>query len=106
MSTLQQPHPHPGGPKKSSVTVIYNGVSTEVDAQPQAAVQALLNHALHAFGLQGQPNFALFTDANVQLDPNRSLRDQGVPDGATLILRPLQVRAGSSAGRPTSGRPR
>ena len=95
MPTLETQAQHGAAPHpQSTITVVYNGVPLPLPANLQAAVQALLAHAFTAFEIPGQPDLALFTQGNVPLNPNQSLNDQGIPDGATLVLRPRQVAAG------------
>jgi hypothetical protein len=81
---------------KLTVTVSYNGVSKQFEAEATSTVQALLQHALRDFGISNQPHlFGLFTDQNVELRDQDSLADSGVQDGMKLLLRPSAVRGGS-----------
>lgn len=77
------------------VTIVYNGLSKSISANPNQAVQALLQHALNAFEIQqGRENFALFTEAGQLLDPNLSVKDAGITAESKLLLRPRQVSGG------------
>src|SRR2546426_10888541 len=78
------------------VRVVYNGVEKEVDYNPHAAVQALLNHAVQAFGINQNPHiFALWTeDGREFTDLNQSAQDAGIKPGTRLILQPSAVRGG------------
>ncbi len=78
------------------VTIIYNGLSKPVSANPMQAVHALLEHALNAFEIhQGRENFTLFTEAGQLLDPNLSVKDAGISPESKLLLRPRQVSGGA-----------
>ncbi|MFG2058503.1 DUF2604 domain-containing protein [Micromonospora sp. NPDC048930] len=84
--------------KHDTVTVTYNGTDEDVRYQPNAAIQALLQQAKHAFNLQNSPNnhlLALFTEDGVELDDNQSAADAGVKPGVLLVLRQSTVKGGS-----------
>jgi hypothetical protein len=84
--------------KHDTVTVTYNGADEEVRYQPNAAIQALLEHAKQAFGLQNSPNnhlLALFTEDGVELDDTKSAADAGVKPGMLLVLRQSTVKGGA-----------
>ncbi|UQU62527.1 EsaB/YukD family protein [Couchioplanes caeruleus] len=84
--------------KHDTVTVTYNGADEDVRYQPNAAIQALLQQAKHAFALQNSPNnhlLALFTGDGVELDDNQSAADAGVKPGMLLVLRQSTVKGGS-----------
>lgn len=75
-----------------SVNIIYNGVVQQVQVNPNEATQALLAHALNAFGNPGGEH-ALFTEAGVELT-GAKIADTGLKAGDRLILRPRIVRGG------------
>ena len=78
------------------MTIIYNGLPKPVTANPNEAVQVLLQHALNAFEIhQGRENFSLFTEAGQLLDPNVSVKDAGITPESKLLLRPRQVSGGA-----------
>ncbi len=78
------------------VIIVYNGLERPVNVNEHEAVQALLQSALNTFDIhQGRENFALFTEAGQQLDPNVSVKDAGIAPDAKLLLRPRQVSGGS-----------
>jgi hypothetical protein len=83
---------------RDTVTVTFNGSDREVGYQPHATVQALLQHAKQAFGLEGAPNqhlLGLFTEAGVELNDQLSAQDAGIKPGELLVLRPSTVRGGA-----------
>ena len=83
-------------PAKFAVNVSYNGTTKAVEVNANAAVQATLQHAIREFGVtQNAHVLSLFTAANVELQDNLSLADQGVQPGAHLLLRPSTVKGGS-----------
>jgi len=78
-----------------TIEVIYNGITKPLPANPKAAVQSLLQHAIKAFGITQNPHvLSLFTNSNVEVDDHRSLSDQHIEDGETLLLRPSTVKGG------------
>lgn len=83
---------------RDTLTVTFNGTDKEIDYQPHAPVQALLNHAKQAFSLQNMPNhhlLSLFTEAGVELDDTKSAQDAGVVPGMLLVLRQSTVKGGA-----------
>jgi len=91
-ATAAKPEPHP---KKPIVTVTYNGADQEIDYQPHSSMQALLEHALNAFGVQDNRHLmALFTSDGNELPNEGSVADAGVKPGDVLVLRPSKVRGG------------
>jgi hypothetical protein len=82
-------------PIKAQVTVSYNGIDKAIDCQPNAAMQALLEHALNAFGVHDNRHvMALWTEPGAELPNEGSAEDAGVHPGEVLILRPSAVRGG------------
>jgi hypothetical protein len=82
---------------RDTVTVTFNGADREVEYQPHAAVEALLQQAKEAFGQQGAGNqhlLSLFTEDGVELNDQLSAQDAGVKPGMLLILRPSTVKGG------------
>ncbi len=78
------------------VAVTYNGVTQEVVANPNQAVQALLQHALNAFGIkEGRENFGLFTREGVEVNLESSVEAAGVDAESQLLLRPRRVSGGA-----------
>lgn len=80
---------------RDTVTVTFNGVDKEIAYQPNATVQALLEHAKQAFGVQTNHLLSLFTEAGVELTDNQSARDAGIVPGALLVLRQSTVKGGA-----------
>jgi hypothetical protein len=80
---------------KTTVTVVYNGRTAALEYQPHQAVQALLRHALHAFGVAAaEGEMALFNLAGGELDSHVSVEQAGVRPGDELVLRQRVVRGG------------
>ncbi len=81
---------------KPTVTVIYNGLEKVVPYQPDAAVQALLQHAREAFEVHQNPHLlGLFTESGVELSDQVSAEAAGVRPNEKLLLRPSAVRGGA-----------
>lgn len=80
--------------EKLSIMVVHNGVPFELEAPKNAAVQSVFSRAMEHFGTTGQPNYALFTEQNVELNLQQSLRDAGITHAQRLVLRARDVRSG------------
>lgn len=81
--------------QKPSVTIIYNGLDKSLEYNPEAAVRALLDHAIQAFGITQNPHLlALFNEAGAELQDNKSAEAAGIKPGDKLLLRPSAVRGG------------
>ena len=81
---------------KVTVTIVHNGVPREFKEKLTTTVQALLTRAMEEFGVVGQPNYGLFTAANVELNASQTLKDAGIVDEQKLVLRPRVSGAGDS----------
>ena len=80
-----------------TVVIIYNGLDRPVSAEPNQAVQALLELAMNAFGVhQNRHLMALWTEAGVELQLNQSVQQAGIVDGTRVLLRPSAVRGGTN----------
>jgi hypothetical protein len=68
--------------------VIVNGQSTEVAANINAPLQAVIVHALNQTGNQGQPpdQWELRDGAGQILDPKKKVADYGFQAGTRLFL--------------------
>ena len=81
--------------KKFSVVVSYNGVPETIEVNEHQALQAVFQHALKAFDLQGSGgNFILTLGGDGELDLNTKVGDAGLQPGSQLHLRPRQTRGG------------
>jgi hypothetical protein len=83
-------------PGKPELDVTYNGLDRDIEYNPRAAAQALLEHAMNTFDVRENRHLmALFTEAGVELDPlGKAVEDFGVKPGDVLVLRPSAVRGG------------
>ncbi len=80
------------------VTVIYNGLSREIEFRPKDMVGEIRARAMTAFGItQDQPPLALWSEAGAQLPDDKSAHDVGVHPHDKLLLRPSAVRGGGDA---------
>ena len=79
-------------PRKITVHVIYNGVTKDFEEQPQEAAQALAAKASVAFGTH---QLVLYRPDGTEVDLHKSLSENGIVEGATLLLKPHVVRGGS-----------
>ncbi len=78
------------------VAVVYNGITRQIEVQPEEQTQALLSRAVALFGVQqGGHLLSLFTDNNVEIADNQSVETAGITSGETLLLRPSRVRGGA-----------
>lgn len=82
-------------PHDYAVTVTSNGQDHVITYNPEAAVQALLERAKQAFGVQSNHLLGLFTSAGVELNDTQEADDAGVVPGMLLVLRQSTVRGGS-----------
>jgi hypothetical protein len=78
-----------------TVTVTFNGADRQISYQPHALVEALLDHAKVAFGVQSQHLLSLFTEGGVELDDKKSAQEAGVVPGMLLVLRQSTVKGGA-----------
>jgi hypothetical protein len=78
-----------------TVTVTFNGADKQVEYDPAALVQALLDHAREAFGVQSSHMLSLFTEGGTELDDKQTARDAGVVPGMLLVLRQSTVKGGA-----------
>ena len=84
-------------PGKIDLTIIYNGISRTLSAQPHEQVQALLLRAIHEFGISSNPHLlSLFREDRTKVEEAQSVEAAGLTDGQELLLRPDAVKGGSS----------
>lgn len=80
---------------RDTVTVTYNGADKEVAYRPEELVQALLDEARRAFGVQSNHLLSLFTEGGAELNDKKSALDAGVKPGMLLVLRQSTVKGGA-----------
>jgi hypothetical protein len=87
-----------------TIKVTYNGVSKDLQVQPEEHAQALLQKAINLFSLQRQPHqMGLFTEGNVQVagrqpngqDIQQSVEQAGLQPGQLLVLKQVVVEGGA-----------
>lgn len=82
-----------------AITVTYNGITKELQVQPEESVVDVLQRSINLFSLQRQPHqMGLFTEAGVQIaGPNiqQSVEQAGLQPGQLLILRQVVVEGGA-----------
>jgi hypothetical protein len=81
-----------GQDNKFTVTVSYGGVNKALEVNRNQAVQAVFAHAMELFHSPAG-NLGLFLGAT-ELQLNQSVEQAGIIAGATLLLRPREVRGG------------
>ena len=87
-------------PNKITVTVVYNGVGKEFDANLHEPAKVLLDKAIKAFHITTQPHIlALYKEDGTEIPDTAKLGDAGVHEGSQLLLRPSAVKGGGR-GRP------
>ena len=93
-----QTHPAPSSerkPSKITVTVVYNGVDKPIVVESHASVQSLLQHAIHLFGITGQPHLlSLFRADGTKVDESGSVEGAGLTNESVLYLRQDAVKGG------------
>ena len=80
---------------KLEVAVVYNGVTKEIQAEAQQRVVALLQRAIHEFGVTQQPHLlSLFRQDGTKVEEQQSVAEAGLLTGTLLLLRPDAVKGG------------
>lgn len=80
---------------KFVVAVVYNGITRQLEVQPEEQTQAVLSRAVALFGVQqGGHLLSLFTPDNIEITDSQSVEKAGISAGETLLLRPSTVRGG------------
>ena len=76
------------GPNKISLTVVVNGQPVNVDANVNAPLRTVIEHALQQSGNSGQPldNWELRDGTGNILDGNRKVGEFNLSSGATIFL--------------------
>ncbi len=83
------------GRSRSTVTVTFNGTDKAIAFEQHERVEAVLNRAMDAFGIQSNRHLmAFFTEVGLELPVDTSMRAAGVVPGQLLILRQSIVRGG------------
>lgn len=81
-----------------TIRVTYNGVTKDLQVQPEEQMQAVLQKSINLFSLQRQPHqMGLFTEANVQVagpNINQSVEQAGLQPGQLLVLKQVVVEGG------------
>lgn len=94
--TENKPTTAPGKEKNwVSVIIRHEGQTVSLDFNIHQKIEKVTKDAVKALGLQPPPNTTIylrFGDINLD-DPERSLQDYQIPDGATLDLL-FRTRAG------------
>lgn len=80
---------------KVDLIIVYNGVEKTRTVQPNEAVQAVLQQAIHLFGITSAPHtLSLFRADGTKVDEHQSVNDAGLHDGSVLYLRQDAVKGG------------
>lgn len=80
---------------KFEIFVIYNGVTKSLVVEPHQQIQAVLQHAIHEFGItQNAHLLSLFREDGTEVPDNQSVIAAGIRAGDRLALRPSAVRGG------------
>lgn len=81
--------------KDKTVVITFNGEDRTLTYEPHEAVEAVLNRALNAFGIQENRHvMSLFSEAGTELDDHSSMQDAGAKPGDVLVLRQSTVKGG------------
>jgi hypothetical protein len=83
--------------KKSVITVVVNGKSTQIEANDNAPLQSIVGKALANTGNTGQEkeSWELRDEGGNCLDLSKKIEEFGFPEGVTLFL---NVKAGVGGG--------
>jgi hypothetical protein len=77
------------------VTVLYNGLSREIEFLPTDLVEVIRQRAIAAFGITQNPHIlSLWTEAGVELSDNETAHAAGAHNRDRLLLRPGAVKGG------------
>jgi len=80
---------------KYEILVIYNGVTKPLAVESHQQVQAVLQHAIHLFGItQNQHLLSLFREDGTVVPEDQSVAAAGIRPGERLALRPNAVKGG------------
>jgi len=79
-----------------TITIISDGVPKTFEHNIHHKIRRVVDEAIKAFGIQPPPNttYILTYDSLNLDDMDKSLKDYGIPDRATLTLVPRRVGAG------------
>ena len=81
--------------KKIEIHVVYNGITKSLSVQSHEQVKAVLEHAIHLFGItQNAHLLSLFRQDGSELPDHVSAGDAGIQPCETLALRPGAVKGG------------
>lgn len=81
--------------KKVEIKIVYNGISRSLSVQLHEQVRALLQQAIHLFGItQNAHLLSLFKQDGSELPDHVSIGDAGVQPCDVLALRPGAVKGG------------
>ena len=81
--------------KKYEVLVVYNGVTKPITVEPHEQVHAVLQQAIHLFGITQNPHLlSFFKEDGTVVPENQSVADAGIKPGERLALRPNAVKGG------------
>lgn len=89
MTEVKEPGPEE---KRVTVTVIYGDQSKDLEFNIKQPVQVVIVKAIQEFNLpeKNPRNYQVFHE-NKLLDPHKSLEEQGVGEGAKLVLAHVHV---------------
>jgi hypothetical protein len=80
---------------KYEIFIIYNGITKHLTVEPHEQVQALLQQAIHLFGItQNSHLLSLFKEDGTVVPEHQSVLDAGIKPGERLALRPNAVKGG------------
>lgn len=81
--------------KKIEIKVVYNGISQPLSVQSHEQVKAVLQRAIHLFGItQNAHLLSLFKRDGSELPDHVSIEDAGIQPCDVLALRPGAVKGG------------
>jgi hypothetical protein len=81
--------------KKFAVDIVYNGITKQLQMQPEERVTSVLHRAIAIFGVTQNPHLlSLFRQDGSVLPDNESVERAGLKPGEILLLRPDTVRGG------------
>ena len=81
--------------RKTTVTVVYNGLERKINFQPDTLVGTLRTEAIQEFGITQNPHLlGLFTKDGDELNDSQTAHEARLHNREILLLRPSAVRGG------------
>lgn len=81
--------------EKIEILIVYNGVTKPLTVNPHEQITAVIQRAVHLFGItQNAHLLSLFKENGAEIPDNQSVAAAGINPGELLALRPSAVKGG------------